>query len=355
MTKNGIIRWGISATGEIASAFAADIVHTANARLAGVTSREPQRAAAFAARFPGATPFASLGELTASAEIDAIFIASPHSAHLEQARIALAAGKPILVEKPLTASLADAEALKAAAESARVFAMEGLWSRFLPAVRLARENIRAGEIGAICRVDAELAWPRPYDPGNRFFDPAKGGGALLDLGVYPISLTRFLLGEPDHVDGRWTEAPTGIDVRAELMLRFGPAVARLSCGFDRIGDNRLVIEGERGTLVLGMPMIGADRLSLYRSRRLAEQAFPGGETFAARARRKLSARLPWPGTRNWLLPFPGSGLQYEIEAASRAILDGLTNHPDCLLSDSLATLAIIERILSKPAVEAWRP
>lgn len=350
MNADKIIRWGITATGHIADCFARDIWMVTGATLGGVTSRTPEKAQDFAKRYPGTTPFSSLAEMAASPDIDAIYVASPHTAHLEQARIAIAASKPVLIEKPLAASLDQAEAIENAAHQAGVFAMEAMWSRFLPTMQLAREKIRAGALGKIRKLDAELAWHRPYDAQSRFFDPAAGGGAMLDLGVYPVSLARFFLGEPETVDGNWTAAPTGVDIRANISLDFGDALAEISCGFDRNGDNRMVIEGDRKTLVLGLPFIGATRMGIYSNRWLADTVFPGGDGFTARVARRLSTKLPIPGARQWHLPFDGKGLQYEIEFASNAIRNGLTQAPDCTLADSLATLKIIQLILAKPPV-----
>ena len=350
-----IIRWGISATGGIAHAFARDIQSAKGARLAGITSRDPAKAKSFAAEHPGIEAFDSLAAMAASDSVDAIYVASPHSAHLDQALVALKAGKPVLVEKPLTASSRAAKKLSEASFNARTFAMEGMWTRYLPAVQAARKVIKAGQIGAVRAIRSELAWRRPYDPENRFFDPAKAGGALLDIGVYPISLACFFMGEPDSIEGNWTEAPTGVDVAAEITLGFGSAKAELSCGFDRNGDNRFIIEGEKGTLVLGMPFIGARILGRYGSPAMADLAFPGGERFGSRWRRKIGAKLPLPGAKRKVFPVPGTGLSCEIEAASNAIREGRMEEPDNTMSDSLMVLEIVETILAEDPKESWKP
>lgn len=351
----GIIRWGISATGGIAHAFARDIQWAKGAALAGITSRDPAKAKSFAAEHPGIEAFDTLAAMAASDQVDAIYVASPHSAHLDQALVALEARKPVLVEKPITSSSKTAKKLSEASFNARTFAMEGMWTRYLPAVQTARRIIKTGHIGAVRSIRSELAWGRPYDPENRFFDPRKGGGALLDLGVYPISLACFFLGEPDSIEGSWTEAPTGVDVAAELTLGFGEAKAELSCGFDRHGDNRFVIEGEKGTLVLGMPFIGARILGRYGSPTMAELAFPGGEGFGSRFRRKIGAKLPLPGARRKVFPVPGTGLSCEIEAASNAIREGRMEEPDNTLTDSIMVLEIVETILAEEPKEIWKP
>ena len=318
-TESSTIRWGISATGGIAHAFARDIQWAKGASLAGVTSRDPAKAMAFAKEHPGIETFDTLEAMAASDHVDAIYVASPHSVHLDQALVALKAGKPVLVEKPITSSSRAAKKLSEASFNARTFAMEAMWTRYLPAVQTARQLIGTGRIGTVRTIGCELAWHRPYDPQNRFFDPAKGGGALLDLGVYPVSLACFFLGEPDRIEGNWTEAPTGVDVSAEITLGFGDATAELSCGFDRNGDNRFVIEGDKGTLVLGMPFIGARILGRYGSPTMADLAFPGGERFGSRFRRTIGAE------------------------------------PDNTMSDSIMVLEIVETVLAEEPKESWKP
>ncbi|TDH34430.1 Gfo/Idh/MocA family oxidoreductase [Pseudohoeflea suaedae] len=353
--QDGKIRWGIASTGAVAHAFAQDIRSAKGAVLAGVASRDPQKARRFAGKHPGIKAFDSLDAMVASDLIDAVYVASPHSAHLSQALTALEARKPVLVEKPLTTSTRGVKRLSEASFTSRTFAMEAMWTRYLPAVRAARKVIRAGQIGTIRSIRSELTRRRPFDPKNRFFDPAQAGGALLDIGVYQISLACFFLGKPETIEGSWTEAPTGVDVAAELTLGFGTATAHLSCGFDRDGDNRFIIEGDKGTLVLGIPFIGARILGRYNSPAMADLAFPGGEGFAARWRRKIGARLPLPGAKRKIFPVPGTGLSCEIEAASNAIREGRMEEPDNTLSDSLMVIEIVETILAQDPKKSWKP
>jgi len=350
MTEPMIIRWGISGTGNIARQFADDIQRTKGAALAAVCSRDLARAKAFADRHSGTTGFGSLSKMLASGSIDAVYLATPNSAHRAQALDCIAAGMPVLIEKPMTTSLEEALEIRSAARESRSLVMEAMWSRYLPAVGAARAALRDGVIGTVRRLEAEIAWKQDYDPQSRFFDKAQGGGALHDIGVYPISLTRFLLGTPDTVTASWRAAPSGVDISADIQMRFGSAEAHLSCGFDRNGSNRMLIEGDRGVLVLGSLFIKAGGFAVYPSRRLADLAQPGGNTLPARIRRKLLGRLPLPGTSRHDFGFEGNGLQFEIEAASRAILQRLTEEPGNTLDDSIATLRIIDNILARPPV-----
>ncbi|MDF1609768.1 Gfo/Idh/MocA family oxidoreductase [Hoeflea sp. YIM 152468] len=348
MTQPKIIRWGIAGTGAIAKQFASDMPLARGASLAAVCSRDPSRAQNFAGRQPGVAAFASLSEMIAAQAVDAVYIATPNMAHHRQSLDCIAAGIPVLVEKPLTASLAQAVEIQSAARSANVFVMEAMWSRYLPAIKAARAALRDGSIGTVRRLEADLAWKRDFNPHSRLFDKSQGGGALHDLGVYPISLARYFLGEPDSVSASWRAAPSGVDMSAEVRMAFAGADARIGCSLDRNGANRMVIEGDKGVLVIGPVFIKAQGFAIYPSRRLADLAQPGGNALPARIRRKLFRHLPLPATTRHGFDFPGTGLQFEIEAASNAIRQGMTRQPDNSLDDSVITLRIIETILSQP-------
>ncbi|MCY0148104.1 Gfo/Idh/MocA family oxidoreductase [Hoeflea sp. G2-23] len=348
MTNSKTIRWGIAGTGVIAGQFAHDIRHAAGATLSAVTARDPAKAAAFARQHSLAAGFSSLSAMIGSGRIDAVYIATPNTVHCAQTLECIAARIPVLVEKPLTASLTQAREIETAARAAGSFVMEAMWSRYLPAVQAARTAIRDGVIGTVTRLEAELAWKIDYDPQSRFFDKANGGGALHDLGVYPISLARFLLGEPTQITGSWRPAPSGVDIAAEISMHFGQTEALIRCGFDRTGANRMIIEGDRGVISLGVPFIKAGAYTVFASRRRADFTEPGGDTRMARIRRKLFRHMPLPGVSRHDYPFPGSGLQFEIEAASDAIRQNWNEHPDNRLGDSLATLRIIDDVLAAP-------
>lgn len=342
------IRWGIVGTGHIARQFASDISLAKATRLTAVAARDQTKADSFAASLSGVTGFGSIEAMIHTGLVDAIYIATPNTVHHAQALECIAKGTPVLVEKPLAASLADATAIKSAASAAGVFAMEALWSRYLPAIQAARQAVRSGAIGKLKRFEADLGWKLEYDPHSRFFNRTLGGGVLHDLGVYPISMARFFLGEPDHVEGSWQAAPSGVDISARLRLRFAGTEALITCAFDRDGSNRLTIEGDRGVIVLGPLFIKADCFAVYPSRLFADLAQPGGNSVSQRIRRKLFRHLPLPRVTHHPHPFEGNGLQFEIEAASNAIRLGQLEQSDNKLSDTLATLRIIDDILNLP-------
>lgn len=347
MTKTDTIRWGIAGTGHIAQQFAGDMRLAQGTRLAAVASRSADTAQTFADRFDGVAGFASLDEMIASNLIDAVYIATPNTAHHAQTLACISARMPVLVEKPLTANLAQALEIQSAARTAGSFVMEAMWSRYLPAIKAARAAIHDGAIGRVQRLEADLGWTVPFDPQSRFFDKAQGGGVLHDLGVYPLSLARYFLGEPDHVEGSWRAAPTGVDMSARLDLRFADSKARISCSFERQGTNQIIIAGEKGVMVLGPLFIKADQFTIFASRALSDFVHPGGDGLKPRFCRKLFRHLPLPGVARHSYRFKGTGMQFEIEAASSAIRDGRLEDPRNTLDDTLAVLQMIDQVLSQ--------
>lgn len=348
MSDTRTIRWGIIGAGGIARQFASDILHARGASLTAVAARDTAKARAFADAQANVTGFGSLNEMLASGRIDAVYIATPNSVHHAQALACIEARMPVLVEKPLTANLESALEIEAAARQTGVFVMEAMWSRYLPAMQAARKAIRDGAIGTVRRLEADLAWKVVYDPSHRLFDKAQGGGALYDLGVYPISLARWFFGEPQEARGVWRPAPSGVDMSAELTLQYHEAEARISCGFDRDGDNRMIIEGEKGVIVLGPLFIKATGFAIYPSRAIADWVQPGGNAAPARLGRKLLGLLPLPGVKRHAFGLKGSGLEFEIEAASNAIRQGLMEEPDNPLDETIANLRMIDTVLNAP-------
>ncbi|MCO5090725.1 Gfo/Idh/MocA family oxidoreductase [Bosea sp. (in: a-proteobacteria)] len=334
--------WGIIGTGTIAGHFAADLGLLPQARLVAVQSRSREKAEGFAARLGAARAYHDEAAFLADPAIEAVYIATPNHLHAAQALGAIAAGKPVLIEKPIALASAAVAAIAQAAQERGVFAMEALWSRFLPAVRRAREQIAKGRIGPVRRVRADLSYRHPEQ--GRFFDPALGGGAAFDLGVYPLSLALHLLGEPRGLGGSWLAAGTGVDRRTTFRLDYPAAVAELSCGFDRNGANRLLVEGERGGLVFEAPFLKVQRLTWYADAGRAAAAYDRG---AGRLTRLLD-RLPRPGRVSETLAFPGNGLQFQAEAAMAAIRAGETSCAQMPLHESAAVLRIIEAVRAGP-------
>ncbi|MEV0612678.1 Gfo/Idh/MocA family oxidoreductase [Nonomuraea sp. NPDC050404] len=209
--------WGIAATGGIARVVGAAIVAEPGMRVAAVGSRNLVRAQALAAELGAASAYGSYEQLCADPAVDAVYVATPHAQHLPVAAAAIAAGKAVLCEKPLAATLDDAEKMVRMAREAGVFLMEAMWMRFNPLIRLLAADPRFGEIRS---VQASFGFAAAYDPAHRLWAPELGGGALLDLGIYPFGLAQLLLGMPSDLRVTGSLAPTGVDAEAAGVLLY---------------------------------------------------------------------------------------------------------------------------------------
>ena len=213
-------RWGILASGGIAQAFARDLSYFNHHIVAAVGSRSQESADSFAAEFPGCTAYSSYEALVADPTLDAIYVASPHPYHVSNTVLALNAGKPVLCEKPFTINAAEARQMKAAADANGVALMEAMWARFLPHMHKVREILASGILGDIWAVEADHG-QRLSDYANpRHWEPTLGGGALLDLGIYPISFAHMVLGVPDKITSSATFTDKGVDASSTVIFDY---------------------------------------------------------------------------------------------------------------------------------------
>lgn len=215
------LRWGVLAPGGIARTFAVAVREHTRGAVVAVGSRSLERAQEFARKFDVPAAHGSYEELVADPGVEAVYVASPHSGHREHALLAIAAGKHVLVEKPFTRNAAEAREVVAAAEAAGVLVMEAMWTRFLPHVVSLRALVASGQVGDVVSVTADHGQSFPFDPAHRLFDPTLAGGALLDLGVYPVSFAHALLGVPDEVVAVGQLTSTGVDGQVSIVLRYG--------------------------------------------------------------------------------------------------------------------------------------
>ena len=224
------LNWGLIGTGRIAETFAADLRLTDSGRIAAVGSRQMDSANRFADRFDIPNRHASYEALVADPGVEVVYVATPHPLHHSGALLALRAGKSVLVEKPFTMNAGEADDLVATARADGLFLMEAMWTRFLPHIAEIRRLLAEGALGEIVMVTADHGQWFPKDRDSRLFAPELGGGALLDLGVYPVSFASMVLGKPDRIAALIEPTFTGVDGQASMLFGYSNgAQAALTC------------------------------------------------------------------------------------------------------------------------------
>jgi len=301
------IRWGILGAGGIAGAFADAVTAHTRAQVVAVGSRTRDRSSRFATAHGIPTTHLGYRDLVQDPQVDVVYVATPHSEHREHALLAIAAGKHVLVEKSFTRNTGEAQEVFDAARAAGVFVMEAMWTRFLPHIAAVHQVIETGEIGEIVHISADHGQNLRYDPASRLYDPALAGGALLDLGVYPISFAHDLLGVPDAVNavGRLTD--TGVDGQVTAVLSYGERVqATLSATLWAKTPTRAHVSGTEGTIQIEGSfyaptsfVVTRDDGARWTFERPAKKGLQYEAAEVARCvaeGRTQSDRMPWDGT-----------------------------------------------------------
>lgn len=255
------IRWGILGPGKISGSFARGLHEAAGADLVAVGSRDQARAATFAVEYGVANVHGSYEELASDPEVDAIYIGTPHSFHCEHTLLCLRQGKHVLCEKPLAMNGFQAEQMIETARESRLVLMEAVWTRFLPAVVRVRELLEAGTIGKVQMVMADFGFRAEFDPDSRLFSPDLGGGALLDVGIYPLNLAFMVLGEPVEMQTMVNLGVTGVDEQSTILLRHQEGqLSVLSSSLVTDTTREAHILGTEGSITICFPWWAANRI-----------------------------------------------------------------------------------------------
>ncbi len=316
------LRWGIVGPGGIANKFAEAVRRFTTGQVVAVASRDRGRAEDFASRhgIPRAygEPPHGYAALAADPDVQAVYVASPHSAHREHAVAMAGAGKPVLVEKALARNAAEVEDIFAAAERAGVFAMEAMWTRHLPHIAGVRRWLAEGRIGEVIAVTADHGQSLDLPATHRVKDPALAGGALLDLGVYPVAFLIDILGAPRGVHATGHQAETGVDASAALTLDYpDPVVAQAQCTLKAKTPTVAVVVGTAGRIEIDGDFYGPSTARLLS---------PGK---APEVLDTLDGRIP-------------NGFQFQIAEAARCIDAGLAQSPRMTWADSRAVIAVLD-------------
>jgi predicted dehydrogenase len=312
------VRWGIVGPGGIAAQFANDLPLAPGAELAAVGSRSAETAAAFAERYGFARSYGSYAELAADPGVDVVYVATPHAQHLAAALLCVEAGKAVLVEKPITLDLASAAQLVQAARSRNVFLMEAMWMRLNPAIRKIAELVEEGAIGWVSAIHADFGLQGPFPAEHRLRNPRLGGGALLDLGVYPINLAHLIMGSPASVQSWAHLTPEGVDENTGVLLGWqAGAVAALTCSINGESRNAASITGTDGRIDIPPGFYVPREFTLTR-------AGKAPETFQ--------------------FPFEGNGYQFEAAEVQRCLLAGELESPLMPHTTTLEIMTLLDAI-----------
>ena len=245
------LRWGILSTGRIADWFCGDFHQVAGSELSAVCSRSQESADTFGDRFETAKRFTSYTDLLADADVDCIYIGTPHTLHLEQAKEALRAGKAVLCEKPVTVGASECQDLINVARETGSFLQEAMWTYFLPAMRKAKAWCDEGRIGEITHIKTDFGYPVPYHPQQREYDASVGGGCLLEMGIYPIAIAAlFAPGRHELLHAAATKAPNGVEDDVTVTMRMGETLVSLGTSFKVRLPNTAYIVGTKGRIVI---------------------------------------------------------------------------------------------------------
>lgn len=312
------LRWAIIGTGGIARAFADDLRLSDAGELVAVGSRTSARAEAFAAETGAPRAYGDQAAMLAADDIDAVYVATPHPAHHAGALAAIEAGKAVLVEKPFTLNRGEAEDLVAAAKTHGVFLMEAMWTRFLPHMVRIRELLAEGRLGDVRLVVAEHGvWFR-HDPVHRMFDPHLGGGALLDLGVYPVSFLSMVLGTPLSVTASTQFGDTGVDGQTSVITGYAN------------GRQGVATSSMEAFLPNHASIAGTDaRIDIdpwwYR---------PTSFTLTARS----------GAVERFTFDVPGNGLRFQAEEVARGVREGLSESPILTLRETCEIMGTMDEV-----------
>lgn len=312
------IKWGIIGLGKIANKFAADLLLSPNAILQGVASRSKSKAAEFGATYQSVSHYSSYRELAEAPDIDVVYIATPHVFHFELTMMCLESGKSVLCEKPMGMNRDEVKAMVETANSKNLFLMEGIWTRFIPATAKMIDLIEADTIGELRSIRADFGFKGDRNPESRVYKKALGGGALLDVGIYPIYLSLLLLGIPADMEAEARLIETGVDGSCSMKFGYGN-------GAEAILDSSLVadtpleahIEGRKGTIKMHRRFHHSERLSVLRDGKVEEE---------------------------FLIPYQGNGYLHEIEEVNDCIAKGTTESQKLPHRLSLDLITIMDKV-----------
>ncbi|MCY3772747.1 MAG: Gfo/Idh/MocA family oxidoreductase [Gemmatimonadetes bacterium] len=317
-----LIRWGIIGTGAIAHKFADALTVVPDAELLAVGSRAQGTADAFGDEFEVPRRHASYQSLAEDPGVDAIYVSTPHPMHCRDTLLCLNAGKPVLCEKPFALNAREAEIMIQCARQRGVFLMEAMWTRFLPTIALVRQWLADDTIGEVRNMMADFGFRAKFNPEGRLLNPELGGGALLDIGVYVVSLASMVYGKrPDRVAALADIGTTGVDEQTTMAFRYDTgAMAALTCAVRTSTPGAVSIHGTRGNIHIPSPFYDSYTATL---------SVEGKEPVTVAPERVEN------------------GFKYEIEEVGRCLREGLLESSALPLDETLAIMRTLDAVRSE--------
>jgi predicted dehydrogenase len=344
-------RWGVFGTGMISMKFVAGLAAAPGHAATLVASRSRDSAERFAAGMGVSRAIAGYAEAATAGGVDAVYIATPPSEHAAHALLCIEAGLPVLVEKPFAASAADARRIADAARARGVFAMEAVWTRFLPASRALKDMLAAGELGEVRMASGSFATSKRPDPADGALDPARGGGAMAHLGVYPLSLGQWLFGTPLAVQAAGRIGDSGVDEDAAFQIGYaGGITASFQCSNRAWGANDFRVMGSEGAAAFAGPIFRPSGLFIVRQRPRgpAPARFDWKaklrEGGAAQRLAQITGLSSRAGATLRRIPYAGNGYHYQALEVAACIARGATESAIMPLADSIAVADTADRI-----------
>lgn len=314
------IKWGILGCGKIANKFARDLKLVGDAELAAIASRNAEKLANFSGEFRPAQAFDTYEALVECADVEAIYVATPHGMHYDHVMLCLRNGKAVLCEKAFALNLAQAREMVEFARKQKIFLMEAFWTKFLPQYEKVMDIIRSGKIGEIKLIQSDFGFKAPEPKAQRLYDPLLGGGSLLDIGIYPVFLAQSILGKPTQVHAFITPYESGVDEQCVMTMKFaGGALAVLSSTFAAETPVEAMIAGTDGRIVM--------RNRFHNATGTVELVMG----------REDVQRIDVPGEE-------GFGYQFEIRHVNDCLRRGLTESPVMTHADTLMLMETLDRI-----------
>ncbi|MCF8367602.1 MAG: Gfo/Idh/MocA family oxidoreductase [Bacteroidales bacterium] len=316
MTKK--INWGIIGLGQIAERFAEDIQRSENAILHAVASREQMKAKQFSQRFHTEKYYGSYEELAKDDAIDVVYVATPHTFHYENTMMCLQHGKSVLCEKPMGMNTREVQSMFKEAASRKLFIMEGMWTRFIPATVKLFELLGSKTIGDILFLHADFGFKAKFDPMGRIFNKNLGGGSLLDIGIYPIYLSLEVLGSPSEIKAIARMSETSVDSYCAMLFDYkNEASAMLESNFEADTPIEAIIYGNKGSIKIHSRWHHSEKITLQKN---GEEK----EVFD--------------------LPYAGNGYIYEIDEVNQCLLNKATFSKKLPPGLSLDLIRIIDHV-----------